>query len=257
VRAAGRETRVIAVPIGVDFDRITTTARDPRLLVEKERLRRELRIAAPIVGVGVDRLDYTKGIPERLDAIDRLLGESPELASQLLFVQVGVPSRSKLGSYASLEQEIDARVADINTRYGRGPADGPIRYRKSALKLRRVVALFQLADFCVVSSLDDGMNLVAKEFVAARHDEDGVLVLSELTGAAQELKDALIINPYDAQGFTAALRQAIGMPPQERAQRMRRLRRVVAGRNVFAWASEILDNLQRLQGKRPWFGHVA
>ena len=257
VRFAGREAHVVAVPIGVDFDRITATARDPRLLVEKDRLRRELRIAAPVVGVGVDRLDYTKGIPERLDAIDRLLTESPELATQLLFVQVGVPSRSKLESYASLEREIDARIADINTRHGRGPADGPIRYRKGALKLRRLVALFQLADFCIVSSLHDGMNLVAKEFVAARNDEDGVLVLSELTGAAQELKDALIINPYDAQGFTEALRQAIRMPPAERAQRMRRLRRVVAGRDVFAWASEILDNLQRLQGKRPWYNRVA
>ena len=160
-----------------------------------------------------------------------------------------MPSRSKLESYAALEHEIDAKVADINIRHGRGPADGPIRYRKNALKLRRLVALYQLADFCVVSSLHDGMNLVAKEFVAARHDEDGVLVLSELTGAAQELKDAVIINPYDGEGFTAALRQAIGMPPAERTHRMRRLRRVVAGQDVFAWASEILDNLQRLPGQ--------
>jgi len=257
VRHAGGESHVVAVPIGVDFDRIDKTARDPRLLVEKDRLRRELRVAAPIVGVGVDRLDYTKGIPERLDAIDRLLTEQPDLKSRFLFVQIGVPSRSKLESYASLEQEIDAKVADINSRHGRGASDGPIRYRKSALKLRRLVALYQLADFCIVSSLHDGMNLVAKEFIAARHDDQGVLVLSELTGAAQELKDAIIINPYDAEGFTRALRQAIEMPPQERRDRMRRLRRVVAGRDVFAWASEILDNLQRLQGKRPWFGRVA
>jgi alpha,alpha-trehalose-phosphate synthase [UDP-forming] len=257
VRLSGRDVHVVAVPIGVDFDRINSTASDPRLLVEKDRLRRELRIAAPIVGIGVDRLDYTKGIPERLDAIDRLLTESPEFASQLLFVQIGVPSRSKLESYASLEREIDARVADINSRHGRGPADGPIRYRKGALKLRRLVALYQLADFCVVSSLHDGMNLVAKEFVAARNDENGVLVLSELTGAAQQLGDALIINPYDGAGFVAALRRAISMPPAERAQRMRQLRRVVAGRNVFAWASEILDNLQRIQGRRSWFGRVA
>ena len=257
VRTNGREAHTVAVPIGVDFDRISETARDPRLLVEKDRLRRELRVAAPIVGVGVDRLDYTKGIPERLDAIDRLLTESPKLASQLLFVQVGVPSRSGIESYATLEHEIDARIADINTRHGRGPADGPIRYRKSALKLRRLVALYQLADFCVVSSLHDGMNLVAKEFVAARHDEDGVLVLSELTGSAQQLKDAVIINPYDGEGFTAALHQAIGMSPAERTRRMRRLRQVVAGQDVFAWASEILGNLQRLQGKRTWFGRVA
>ena len=257
VNFAGREAHVISVPIGVDFDRISNTSRDPRLLVERDRLRRELHLVAPIVGIGVDRLDYTKGIPERLEAIDRLLTETPELASRLLFVQVGVPSRSRLQSYAELEVEIDARVADINTRHGRGPADGPIRYRKNALKLRRLIALYQLADFCIVSSLHDGMNLVAKEFVAARHDEQGVLVLSELAGAAQELKDAIIINPYDAQGFTRALKQAIEMPSDERRERMRRLRRVVAGRNIFAWASEILENLQKLPGKRPWFGRVA
>jgi alpha,alpha-trehalose-phosphate synthase [UDP-forming] len=258
VRIGGRESAVVAVPIGVDFDRITKTARDPRLLVEKDRLRRELRVAAPVVGVGVDRLDYTKGIPERLDAIDQLLTDSPGLADSFLFVQIGVPSRSKLDSYATLEAEIDAKVADINTRHGRGPDDGPIRFRKSALKLRRLVALYQLADFCVVSSLHDGMNLVAKEFVAARHDEQGVLVLSELAGAAQELKDALIINPYDVAGFSGALRRAIDMPVEERRDRMRRLRRVVAGRDVFAWASEILDNLERLPHiKRPWFGRVA
>jgi trehalose 6-phosphate synthase len=257
VRVAGREAHTVAVPIGVDFDRISRTSRDPRLLVESDRLRRELRVAAPIVGVGVDRLDYTKGIPERLDAIDRLLTETPQLASQLQFVQIGVPSRSALERYAALEQEIDARVADINARHGRGPADGPIRYRKSALKLRRLVALYKLADFCVVSSLHDGMNLVAKEFVAARHDEEGVLVLSELAGAAQQLTDAVIINPYDVAGFADGLRRAIAMPPAERTERMRRLRRVVAGRDVFAWASEILENLQRLPARRPWFGRVA
>ena len=230
VRVDGRDVHVVAVPIGVDFDRISSTARDPRLLVEKDSLRRELRIAAPIVGVGVDRLDYTKGIPERLDAIDRLLTESPELASQLLFVQIGVPSRSRLASYASLEQEIDARVAAINTRHGRGPADGPIRYRKSALKLRRLVALFQLADFCIVSSLHDGMNLVAKEFVAARHDEDGVLVLSELTGAGAAAEGRSSSSTRTTERDSrAALRRAISMTPPERAQRMRRMRRVVAG----------------------------
>ena len=257
VRLGAREAHVVAAPIGVDFDRISGIARDPRLLVEKDRLRRELRIASPLVGVGVDRLDYTKGIPERLDAIDRLLTDRPDLRSQMVFVQIGVPSRSKLESYAAIEQQIDAKVADINARHGRSATDGPIRYWKSALRLRRLVALYQLADFCIVSSLHDGMNLVAKEFVAARHDEAGVLVLSELTGAAQELKDALIINPYDTQGFAAAVLLAIEMPLEERARRMRRLRRVVAGHDVFLWATEILDNLNRIHVKRPRFGRVA
>jgi trehalose-6-phosphate synthase len=219
-----------------------------------DRLRRELRIDRPIVGVGVDRLDYTKGIPERLDAIDRLLSTREDLRERLLFVQIGVPSRSALESYAAIEQEIDARVAGINAKYGRGPGDGPIRYRKSALKLRRLVALYRLAGFCVVSSLHDGMNLVAKEFVASRDDEGGVLVLSELTGAAQELKDAEIINPYDADGFAAAIGRAIEMPEAERRTKMRRLRRIVAGHNVFLWASEILDNLERFTEVPVGFG---
>jgi trehalose-6-phosphate synthase len=176
-------------------------------------------------------------------AIDRVLTMHPDLRGRLVFVQVGVPSRSKLESYASIEREIDDMVADINARHGDG-GPGPIRYRKSALKIRRLVALYQLADFCIVSSLHDGMNLVAKEFVAARTDEGGVLVLSEMTGAAQELTDALIINPYDVDGFAAAIERAIEMTPEEQRRRMRAMRRVVAGHNVFLWASDILEGLE-------------
>ena len=250
VRFAGRLARVAAVPIGVDYDRITEVARDATLGDEMTRLREKLQLSTPIVGVGVDRLDYTKGIPERLAAIERLLESDETLRRRLTFVQVGVPSRSKLESYAAIEREIDAKVASINERFGRTAEHGPIRYRKRALKLRRLVALYKLADFCIVSSLHDGMNLVAKEFVAAREDERGVLVLSQLTGAAQELRDALMINPYDVQGFASAIRRAIDMPPVEQLKRMRALRRVVAGRDIFAWASDILGNLESL-GTRP------
>jgi trehalose 6-phosphate synthase len=254
VRFEGRETRVVAVPIGVDFDRIQRIASDGSLFLEMERLRRELWLNDPdtaFVGVGVDRLDYTKGIPERLEALGHLLTSRPDLRNRLVFVQVGVPSRSKIESYAAIEKQIDEQVAAINAKHGRGPDDGPIRYRKSALKIRRLVALYRLADFCVVSSLHDGMNLVAKEFVAARDDNDGVLVLSEMTGAAQELKEALIINPYHIDGFAAAIERAIAMPADERAARMRALRRIVAGRDVFAWASDILESLDRTPVQGP------
>ena len=246
----GRATHVVSAPIGVDYDRISRLAADPALEQETAWLRRELRLDDPaidIIGVGVDRLDYTKGIPERLMAIDRLLTQSPELRSRFVFVQVGVPSRSKLESYAAVEREIDTLVSDINTRHGRSARSGPIRYRKTSFKLRRLVALFRLANFCVVSSLHDGMNLVAKEFVAARDDERGVLVLSEMTGAAQELVEALIINPYDVDGFAAALGDAIGMPADEQRTRMRAMRRTVAGHDVFLWASEILEDLERVR----------
>jgi len=248
VRLEGRSTRVVAAPIGVDFDRIQRVAADPNLRNETGRLCRELRLDPSrdqIVGVGVDRLDYTKGIPERLEAIDHLLTTRPDLKDRFVFVQVGVPSRSKIDTYAAIEKEIDDRVAGVNAKHGRGPDDGPIRYRKSALKIRRLVALYRLADFCIVSSLHDGMNLVAKEFVAARDDNDGVLVLSEMTGAAQELKDALIISPYHIEGFAGAIERAIAMPAGERAARMRALRRIVAGHDVFLWASDILESLER------------
>ena len=243
-------TQVVSAPIGVDFDRIQAAANDPTLKRDTTRLVRELRLDEPgleVVGIGVDRLDYTKGIPERLEAIDRLLTMRPDLRGKFAFVQVGVPSRSKIDSYAEIEREIDAKVVEINTRHGESALVGPIRYRKSALRIRQLVALYRLADFCVVSSLHDGMNLVAKEFVAARNDFGGVLVLSEMTGAAQELKEAVIINPYHIEGFAGAIERAIAMHPGERVARMRSLRRTVAGHDVFVWASDILESLERTE----------
>jgi trehalose-6-phosphate synthase len=208
-----------------------------------------------LIGAGVDRLDYTKGIPERLAALDRLMQQRPALAGELTFVQIGVPSRSDIDSYAGIEREIDRQVDAINQKYrARRNDEGPIRYRKVAFKQRKLTALYRLADFCIVSSLHDGMNLVAKEFVASRADGDGVLVLSELAGAAHELGDAVLINPYDIDGFAARLGEAIDMPLDERRARMQRMRRIVAGRNVFAWASDILEGLER-DGRRrflPW-----
>ena len=206
-------------------------------------------LRAPILGIGVDRLDYTKGIPERLAALDGILTKRPELRGKLTFVQIGVPSRSELESYSEIEMEIDQLVAKLNARHAVPGLPPPIYYYKTALKLPSLVALYRLAHFCIVSSLHDGMNLVAKEFVAARDDEDGVLVLSSLAGAAQELREALVINPYDVNGFIQALSRAIDMQPDERRTRMRAMRRNVAGRNVFSWASDILEGLESMSTK--------
>ena len=244
VRSGNRIVAVKAVPIGVDYDRIQQITHDAALAAEMARLRQELGLDTPLIGIGVDRLDYTKGVLERLDALELLLKRRPDLRDQLTFVQIGVPSRSSLQSYVDVVEAIDRKVADINARYGSGR--GAIRYRKSSLRIKRLVALYRLANFCVVSSLHDGMNLVAKEFVAAREDDDGVLVLSEMAGAAQQLHDALIINPYDVEGFTDALERAIDMPVDERRRRMRAMRRIVAGRNIFGWASDILEDLESL-----------
>ncbi len=255
VHIGKKSTRVVTAPIGIDFDRINDMASDPSMRGEMERAAREFDLRTPIIGVGVDRLDYTKGIPERLQAIGRLLDRRPELARTLTFAQIGVPSRSAIESYADIEREIDGLVSAINTKHAAARGDeGPIRYRKVSLKVRKLTALFRLAHFCIVSSLHDGMNLVAKEFVASREDGDGVLVLSELAGAAQELREALIINPYDIDGFAGRLGEAIDMPKAERRRRMQNMRRVVAGRDVFAWASDILEGLEN-DGRRrflPW-----
>jgi trehalose 6-phosphate synthase len=241
-----RATTVVSVPIGVDYDRIQEIGGSDTLLAEQQRLYRSLDLRAPLIGIGVDRLDYTKGIPERLAALDRLLTHRPDLRGHITFVQIGVPSRSHLHGYGEIEAEIAARIRQLNRRH-RTPDGAPlVAYQTAPLGIKSLVALYRLAHFCIVSSLHDGMNLVAKEFVAARDDEDGVLVLSELAGAAQELQDALIINPYDVDGFAAALIRAIDMPREERRARMRALRRVVAGRNVFGWASDILEGLESL-----------
>jgi trehalose-6-phosphate synthase len=236
----------VSVPIGVDYDRIQELAAAPALAAEQQRLRDLFAINGQFVGIGVDRLDYTKGIPERLAALDAIVRRRPQLRGRLTFVQIGVPSRSTLDSYSAIESEIDERVAELNARHALPGAPPLVRYHKRPLTIFSLVALYRLAHFCIVSSLHDGMNLVAKEFVASRDDDDGVLVLSALAGAAQELSDALIINPYDMAGFADALIAALDMPPEERRARMRAMRRVVAGRNVFGWASDILDGLESL-----------
>ena len=167
-----------------------------------------------------------------------------------MFVQVGVPSREDVPGYAEISAEIEALVAARQHQVRpqrRSTARSAIS--SSRFQLPQLVALYRLARFCIVSSLHDGMNLVAKEFVAARDDLDGVLILSELAGAAQELHEALIINPYDERGFTAAIARAIDMPVWERRRRMQALRRRVAGRDVLAWASDILDRLERRKGQ--------
>jgi trehalose 6-phosphate synthase len=242
----GHPTTVVAVPIGVDYDRIQAIAAGASLAAEQARLRDLFQLRAGIIGIGVDRLDYTKGIPERLAAVEEVLTRRPDLRGALTFVQIGVPSRSEVGSYAAIEAEIGRLVTDINARHAADGQPPAIVYHKAPLGIASLVALYRLADFCVVSSLHDGMNLVAKEFVAARDDEDGVLVLSALAGAAHELQDALIINPYDVDGFADALLTAIDLPPAERRRRMQAMRRVVAGRNVFDWASDILEGLESL-----------
>jgi len=195
-----------------------------------------------ILGIGIDRVDYTKGIPHRLQAIDRLLEEHPEYIGRLVFLQVGVPSRTAISEYNSLNRALHEQVDAINRKWARHSWK-PLVLVSRHLDQQSLVALELMADFCLVTSLHDGMNLVAKEFVASRIDGDGVLILSAFTGAARELLDALLVNPFAVDEMADVIHQAINMPAEERRRRMNRMRSVVAANNVYRWAGRILLTL--------------
>jgi len=198
------------------------------------------------VGVGVERLDYTKGILERFLAVERLLELQPEWVGAFSFIQIAAPSRSKIEEYQQLTQQVVASAERINRRFGREGYQ-PIYLRIEHHEPQDVTTYYRGADFCIVSSLHDGMNLVAKEFVAARDDEQGVLILSQFTGAATELPEALIINPYNIDQCAAALHLALTMPPIEQRARMRSMRGIVQEFNVYRWAGRMLMDAARMR----------
>jgi trehalose 6-phosphate synthase len=209
------------------------------------------------LGLGVERWDFTKGIIERCLALERLLDTEPEWRGRLFFLQIAAPSRSKLPAYRELQHATIETVERINARFA---ADGyrPIVLVGEHRNPAEVYRLYRACDFCLVNSLHDGMNLVSKEFVAARDDEDGVLILSDFAGASRELHEALIVNPYDMDETVRAISQALRMSPAERRERMRIMRQTLQEWNVFRWAGRMLldaarirqrQRLQRLAGK--------
>jgi trehalose 6-phosphate synthase len=216
----------------------------------RKRVRERLNLAQNIkLGVGVDRLDYTKGILERFMAVERLLELEPRWIGQFSFVQVAAPSRSSIDEYQNLDARVRTAAARINERFGKD------NYQPIILKIEhhdaaQVYELYRAAEVCIVSSLHDGMNLVAKEFVAARDDEQGVLILSQFTGAARELTEALIVNPYDIEQSAAALHVALTMSPDEQRARLRSMRNLVQEFNVFRWAGRMLMDAARMRHRR-------
>ena len=249
VKRAGHTTAVRAFPISIDFEAHSQRAGSNEIVLEKEEWRKRIPVRPRWLGIGIDRVDYTKGIPERLRAIEKLLEDHPHLCGEFSFVQIGVPSRTAIGSYEELNRSIATQVDLINRRF----ADGnwlPIHFVHQHVEQAGLIALHRMADFCVVSSLHDGMNLVAKEFVASRTDEDGVLVLSSFTGAARELHDALLVNPFSVDELATAMHQAIAMPAEERARRMRRLRSAVESNNIYRWAGKVVEALAKCE-KQP------
>ncbi len=242
----GRAAGLGVFPMGVDAHAYQRLGESP----EVRALADEFRGASgEQVLVGIDRLDYTKGIPRRLLAYERLLAEHPELHERVRLVQVSVPSRTSVEAYAEFRHQVDALVGRINGRFG-SPRWAPVHYVYRGLSERHVAALYRAADALLVTPIRDGMNLVAKEFVAARSDEGGVLVLSEFAGAATELAEAVHVNPYDIERSARAYHRALSMSAAERRARMRSLRRRVFSYDVHRWSRTFLDQLAR-SGERP------
>ncbi|OLC00306.1 MAG: hypothetical protein AUH30_02975 [Candidatus Rokubacteria bacterium 13_1_40CM_68_15] len=210
-----------------------------------------LETPVEFLGIGVERIDYTKGLPERLRAIRRFFERWPEYRRRVVFVQIASPSRSRIPRYQLLQHEINEIVRRINDDIGEWGWQ-PIVYRERHHEHREIRAWYRAAQFCMVSSLHDGMNLVAKEFIAARDDDDAVLILSRFTGASRELRDALLVNPYDIEGTAEAIRRAIEMAPAERRDRMSRMRAHVREQNIFRWAGLLMSELTQIpRADRP------
>ncbi|MBI1955750.1 MAG: trehalose-6-phosphate synthase [Acidobacteria bacterium] len=231
-------TKVRAFPISVDFEEIDRLAASAEVSQKIGELRRSLKLAK-WVGLGIDRLDYIKGIPERLRAVAHFLELYPQYQSRFTFVQVAVPSRTEIPDYQQLNRTVSSLAREINTRFGKQGWE-PIQLISANLPMVEVTALYRLANFCLVSSLHDGMNLIAKEFAAARYDNQGVLLLSRFTGAAGLLRDALFINPYDTDEIARQIQRALELDPAEVRRRMYRMRSQLRRRNIFQWMVDLL-----------------
>ena len=252
VTSGGHETMVRAYPISIEWPP-AALAGQPSVDACRSQIRQSLGCAPGIkLAVGIERFDYTKGILDRMKAVDDLLIREPTWKRRLIFVQVAAPTRSKLTSYSNLQSEALTLADDINSRHG-DDSYQPIRLLIRHHEAAEVFKLFRAADVCIVSSLHDGMNLVAKEFVAARDDNNGVLVLSSFTGASRELSEALIVNPYNTQEMSKALDVALCMPGDEQQERMRLMRQQVQEWNVYRWAGRMLIDAAASRQRRRIF----
>jgi trehalose-6-phosphate synthase len=249
VEREGHTTVVKPFPISVAY--AESGSHDPAgdVRADRERVLRETGIKADFTAVGVDRLDYTKGILERLRGVERFLEKYPDYRGRFTLFQIGAPSRTGLASYRDFTSQVVAEAARINARFGGGAP--PIALRLKLHSHAEILPFYRAADACLVTSLHDGMNLVAKEFVVAREDEGGVLILSRFTGAARELRDALIVNPYDTEEIAEALHQAFTMDAAERTIRMARLRRQVRENNIYRWAGNLIEELAAMRIEAP------
>jgi trehalose 6-phosphate synthase len=241
LHTGGRVAIADAFPISVDVERFESAAALPAVRRRADELRRRVARGRRVL-LGVDRLDYTKGIDLRLKAYEELFRRDPEAASRTVLVQVAVPSRERVGEYRRLQQQVDALIGRLNGEYG-DVGIQPVDYVRRHLPFEELVAMYQFADVMLVTPLADGMNLVAKEFVACRPNDTGVLVLSEFAGAASEFRTALLVNPHDVNGTATAIGRALTMTPREQRRRMRAMQAVVHAHTLSDWAGTFLAAL--------------
>jgi trehalose 6-phosphate synthase/phosphatase len=251
------ETLVEAYPISIEWPSDATIASWSSVPEARRAVRERLGLPQDVtLAVGIDRFDYTKGILERLNAVERLLEKHPEWIERFVFVQVAAPTRSALEEYRTFQERVERLTLRINERFGRG-AYQPVVLLAQHHDSHAVNELFRAADMCIVTSLHDGMNLVSKEFVAARDDQQGVLILSRFAGAAREMTEALIVNPYHVEETADALHRAATMPAAEQRARMASLRATVREFNVFRWAGRMLTDAGRWRLKARVEARVA
>jgi trehalose 6-phosphate synthase len=241
---ANKETFIRAFPISVDgyFSGNNATPETNKV----GEIRKEYELEGKIVALGVDRIDYTKGLIERMLAVERFLEKYPEYKNKFVLIQLAAPSRTHIKRYHELMGEIDELVEKKNWKYSDGNWK-PIIYLKRYFSPEEIRPYYSLADICIVSSLHDGMNLVAKEYVASKSDLNGVLILSRFTGAARELTDAIQINPYSIEEFAEAIKSAIAMPQDDKRKHMENMRKIVSENNVYRWAGNIISELTALK----------
>ena len=241
VEVDSRRVRVGAYPITIDVCHFVSLAQSSEVRWKAKELRESINHERRVI-LGVDRLDYTKGVSLRLQAFEHLLSRRPELAAEVVLLQVAVPSRERVSQYQAMRNRIEQLVGRINGTYG-VPGRFPVHYLYRSLDAPDLVAAYTVADVMAVTPLADGMNLVAKEYVACRLADDGVLVLSEFAGAAAELRRAILVNPHDVDMMSDAFETALEMPQAEQKRRMQSLRRAVTRHDVHHWASRFLEAL--------------
>jgi trehalose 6-phosphate synthase len=249
VRYRDHKTHVRPYPISIDVQSIQRLANRPDVEAASRRIWKEHAPAGGQLVLGVDRADYTKGIPHRLAAFGRMLDQHPELLGRVTLVQIAVPSRSDISEYQVLERDIETLVKEINRRHGR-QGWNPILHIRNHLDQPSLVAWYRAADVCIVSPVQDGMNLVAKEYVAAHLGKPGVLLLSQFAGAAEELEGALLINPYDESSLARMLYLGLTMGPREREVRLKVMQKQVRGNTVQDWMRAIFRDVKKLRGRR-------